>query len=299
MAESFASQWLEIDQLNDPTHEIDAELFPTYNEALREAMHQEAVHYFYNALTEERDLLKLLDGEYTFMNEVLAKHYQIDGVKGDEMRKVNLSSGDRRGGVLGMAGVLTATSLPNRTSPVLRGKWVMEKILATAAKPPPPNIPELEEAKKAHDETDLRKLLIAHRDNPGCIGCHKDMDDLGFALENFDAIGRWRESYPQLVTPIDVSGALQTGENFEGVAELKQVLLNKKDQFAKGISKKMLGYALGRSIVFKDKKTVEMLAATLTENEFDPVPFIEALVNSYPFKYKKSDPVVVDTDFGS
>ena len=261
-------------------------------------MYQEAVHYFNYTLTESRDLLELLDSRYTFLNQRLADHYGIKGVDGDQMRRVELIQKER-GGIMGMASVLTTTSLPNRTSPVLRGKWVMEKILATPAKPPPPNVPDLEATKEVHDELSLRELLVIHREDPACFGCHQDMDDLGFALENFDAIGRWRTSYENSLDPIDVTGTLKSGESFEGAIQLKEILLGKREQFAKGLSKKMLGYALGRSIVFKDKKTVDYLASILMESDFDPVPFIEELVLCYPFQYKKSDPVVVIKDFGT
>lgn len=297
MAESFASQWLEVDRLKDPTHQIDSTLFPSYSEGLKESMGQEAVLYFYHTLTQSKNFLELLSGNYTFLNEDLANHYGIEGVQGEEMRKVDLQDA-LRGGVLGMAGVLTATSLPNRTSPVLRGKWVLEKILATAAKPPPPNVPELKTAKEAQNEISLRELMVLHRDNVACRGCHQEMDDLGFALENFDAIGRWRSEYKPGSPAIDVSGSLKTGEQFNGPVELKAILMEKKDRFAKGISKKMLGFALGRSIEFKDSQVIEHLAETLVKNNFNPDPFIEEIVMSYPFRFKKSDPVVVDNEFG-
>lgn len=298
MAESFSSQWLEIAELDDPTFEKDDNLFPDFTADLRQAMYDETVQYFYYTLTQSRDFMDLLDSRYTFLNERLAKHYGIEGVKGKEMRKVDLLQ-EERGGVLGMASVLTATSLPNRTSPVLRGKWVMEKILATPAKPPPPNIPDLEATRETHDELSLRKLLVIHREDPSCFGCHQDMDDLGFALENFDAVGRWRTTYDNSPDPIDVTGSLKSGENFEGALQLKEILASKKEQFAKGISKKMLGFALGRSIEFKDTKTVDDLAGVLMENQFDPLPFMEELALSYPFRYKKSDPVVVDKNVGT
>lgn len=297
MAESFVSQWLEIDDLKEPTFEMDNHLFPEFDTELRAAMHEETVQFFYHTLSESRNLLELLNGQYTFLNEKLANHYGIDGIEGNEMRQVDLS-GSERGGILGMASVLTATSLPNRTSPVLRGKWVMEKVLATPAKPPPPNVPDLEASKEIHDELSLRELLVIHREDPACFGCHQDMDDLGFALENYDAIGRWRTAYNNSPGPIDVTGALKSGEIFEGAAQLKEILIGKEEQFAKGISKKMLGFALGRSIEFKDTKTVEQLASVLVENKFDPVPFIEELALSYPFQYKKTDPVVVDVTLG-
>lgn len=298
MAESFVSQWLEIDDLNDPTFEMDANLFPEFNIALREAMHEETVQFFYHTLYKSRNLLELLNGRYTFLNEILAQHYGIEGVKGPEMRRVDLTTPER-GGILGMASILTATSLPNRTSPVLRGKWVMEKVLATPAKAPPPNVPDLETAQEIHDGLSLRQLLEIHRKDPSCFGCHQDMDDLGFALENYDAIGRWRTAYDNIQGPIDVTGSLKSGEHFEGAVQLREILIAKDEQFAKGISRKMLGFALGRSIEFKDTKTVDQLAKVLMENGFDPVPFIEELVLSYPFQYKKTDAVEMDPSVGS
>jgi hypothetical protein len=248
-------------------------------------------------LSDSRNFLELLDGNYTFLNESLAKHYGLSGIEGDSLRKVELDLPER-GGILGMASVLTATSLPNRTSPVLRGKWVMEKVLSSPPKPPPPNVPDLEATNEIHDELTLREALVIHREDPACFGCHQDMDDLGFALENFDAVGRYRTKYRNSSKIIDVSGSLKSGETFQGAVELKQILNTKQEQFANGISRKMLGFALGRSVVFKDTKTVEELANTLIEYKFDPVPFIEEIVLSYPFQYKKTDKVVVDHNVG-
>ncbi len=293
MAESFVSQWLEIDDLNLPTFEMDQELYPQFTDELKLAMYRETVQFFDYALHQRRNLLDLLHAPYTFLNEPLADHYGIAGVKGPEMRKVELHS-NLRGGVLGMGSVLVATSLPNRTSPVLRGKWVMEKLLATPAKAPPPNVPDLEKTQEIHDGLSLRKLLEIHREDPSCYSCHQEMDDLGFALENFDAIGRWRGTYDNSPEPIDVSGSLKSGEEFAGAMELKEILITKERQFAKSIAKKMLGFALGRSIEFKDSKTVDHLTEVLVENQFDPLPFIEELVMSYPFQYKKTDPVEQD-----
>lgn len=299
MAESFASQWLEVDNIDDVSAQIDRELFPSFTDELKVAMKGEVVNFFHHIITEEKDFLKLISSDYTFLNEVIADHYGIKGVEGSEFRKVKMGENNPRRGILGMAGVLTATSLPNRTSPVLRGKYVMEKILATPAKPPPPNVPELEISATLHDELDLRELLVMHREDPACIGCHRDMDDLGFALENYDAIGRYRDNYPNSNNLIDNSGALQSGETFDGAFELVELLVDKKERFAKGISKKMLGYALGRSIVFKDKKTIDELINNLVENNFNPDPFIKEVAMSFPFRYKKSDPVIVDEAFGS
>lgn len=293
MAESFAAQWLEVDRLSDPAHSVDQEIFPEYNTDLAHWMRQEAVEFFYYTLSGQSSLLDLIDGQYTFLNEPLAQHYGIDGVEGLYMRRVELDN-PARGGILGMGGVLTATSLPHRTSPVLRGKWVLEKILGTPAKAPPPNVPELEASKKTTDEMSLREMLAIHRENPACQGCHQEMDDLGFALENYDAIGRWRNSYSVKLANIDASGMLKSGEQFNGPAELKQILKNKKDQFAKSFSQKMLGYALGRSIDFKDTKTIEDLSNTLLENDFAAQDFLTEVAMSFPFRYRLSDPVVVE-----
>jgi len=297
MAESFVTQWLEIDNLVQPEFEMDHALFPEFDQGLRHSMYSETVEYFYYTLSDSRNFLELLNGRYTFLNETLARHYGLSGIEGNEMRKVELDLPER-GGLLGMASVLTATSLPNRTSPVLRGKWVMEKVLSTPAKPPPPNVPDLETTSEIHDELTLREALVLHREDPACYGCHQDMDDLGFALENFDAIGRWRTSYPNSAKLIDVSGSLKSGEHFQGAAELREILDSKQEQFARAISRKMLGFALGRSIQFIDSKTIEQLANVLLENKFDPVPFIEEVVLSYPFQYKKTDKVVVDHNVG-
>ncbi|NRB47952.1 MAG: DUF1592 domain-containing protein [Saprospiraceae bacterium] len=296
MAESFAAQWLDIDKLSDPSHSVDGDKFPTYTPDLEAFMKEEAVQYFYHTLTESQNLLELLNGNYTFLNRPLAEHYGIEGVEGLALRKVMLGS-EKRGGILGMGSVLTASSLPTRTSPVLRGKWVLEKVLGTPAKAPPPDVPELEAAKNTHEEMTLRELLEVHREDPAGLGGHQEMDDLGFALENYDAIGRWRESYKPQLAQIDASGTLKTGESFDGPAQLKEVLKGKKHLFAKNLSQKFLGFALGRSINFKDYKTVQSLADTLLEENFNSTQFLESVVMSYPFRYKISDPVVVEDDF--
>lgn len=286
-AEAFAGQWLEVEQaMQDP--KTDVEKFPELTEVLRASMHQEVVQFFYHVFTETHNLLELIDSDYTFLNEDLAEHYGIPGIEGPEMRKVALA--DRsRGGVLGMGAVLTATSLPLRTSPVIRGKWVLEQILGTPPPPPPPDVPELAAEKEGvEDELDLRALLSKHRAPSTCSGCHQKMDPIGLGLENFDAIGRWRETYNEAVT-IDASGTLVSGETFEGPAQLKVILREEKEKFAKNLSRKLLSYALGRGVGFKDTPTIEELTQALVENDFNSQAFMLALVNSYPFRHKKSD----------
>ena len=285
--EAFASQWLEIETIRASPH-TDLEKYPEFTEALQEAMYEETVQYFYHVFSQSRNLLDLLDSDYTFLNATLAQHYDIEGITGSEMRKVVLPHRNR-GGVLGMGAVLTSTSLPLRTSPVLRGKWVLEQLLGTPPPPPPPDVPELESAKESvKNELDLRALLNAHRAPSSCSGCHQKMDPIGLGLENFDAVGKWREVYGGNQS-IDASGVLVSGESFEGPAELKLILLEKKELFAKNLARKLLSYALGRGVGFKDTPALTELTHSLLEHEFDPQELMFALVNSYPFKHKRSD----------
>jgi hypothetical protein len=195
---------------------------------------------------------------------------------------------NERGGILGMAGVLTATSLPNRTSPVLRGKWVLEQVLGTPPPPPPPDVPELD---VGHDDGEtvetLRAILERHREDPTCNSCHQAMDPIGLGLENFDAIGRWRTAYG--AEEIDPSGIMESGEQFDGPAGLRKILVGKRELFAKTISKKMLSFALGRSLEFKDTPTIEHLQQHLLKSDFNCEELMIEIARSYPFRYKKSD----------
>ena len=287
LGKQFAIQWLDLKKLNDPAFQLDPDIFPEYTQALRSFMLEEVEQFFNYVMLKRQNFLDLLDSDYSFLNEDLAEHYGMKGIEGKELQRVQFVS-DQRGGILGMAGVLTATSLPTRTSPVLRGKWVLEQVLGTPAPPPPPDVPELE---ASHDSTQgvqtLRQLLEKHRADPACQGCHKAMDPIGLGLENFDGIGRWREAYGN--EAIDASGVLKSGEAFEGPAELRQILLTKKELFAKNFSEKMLSFALGRAIVFRDTPTIEHLQQTLLETNFNSKRFLMELVKSFPFRYKKSD----------
>ncbi|MDN5212904.1 DUF1592 domain-containing protein [Fulvivirgaceae bacterium BMA12] len=285
-AETFSSQWLTVDKLKLPKPLADPEKFPEFTPSLRKSMYNEVVTYFYHVLTERRNFLELIDSDYTFLNQELAEHYGISSVKGDTMRKVLLDD-HARGGVLGMGGVLTVTSLPTRTSPVLRGKWVLEEILGKPPPPPPPDAGELPEDEAAHQDLGLRALLEIHRSKPACQSCHEKMDPLGLGLENFDAIGRWRKSYGHVL--IDASGKLTNGKTFNGPADLKIILREEKEAFARNIAVKMLSYALGRSVLFTDEPALRALESCLLENDFHTEKFIIALVKSYPFRFKIND----------
>ena len=194
---------------------------------------------------------------------------------------------DRSGGVLGMGAVLATTSISTRTSPVLRGKWVMEQILGISPPPPPPEVSALTEDKGIHEKLGLRKILEMHRSNPECRGCHEKMDPLGLGLENYDPTGKWRDTYE--VVKVDASGVTADGERFNGPGELKKILLNQKQRIARNIATRMLSYALGRSVLFTDEPALVKLENTLLANDFRPEPFLQELVTSYVFLSKIND----------
>jgi hypothetical protein len=287
LAENFATQWLEINRLKEPSFSMDEAVFPEYDATIGDLLHQETVAYFHHVFTQSQNLLELLDSDYTFLNQRLAQHYGLNGTFGDQL-ELSCVDQPERGGLLGMGAVLTTTSMPHRTSPVLRGKWVLEQILGTPPPPPPPDVPELEASQGIHDELSLRQMLELHRADPACSGCHRDMDALGLGMESFDALGRWRETY-QNGQAIDASGELASGEQFVGPVELKRTLTQKQELFARNFSEKMLSFALGRSLSFYDTPTVDLLSQNLMEHNFDSREFLFALVNSFPFRYKKTD----------
>ncbi|CAD5276328.1 MULTISPECIES: DUF1592 domain-containing protein [unclassified Imperialibacter] len=285
-AESFSTQWLGINKLLDTQPIVDPEKFPDFDMPLREALYRETVEYFYYVLTDSKNMMELVNSNYTFLNQKLADFYGVEGNFTDEYKKVLLANANR-GGVMGMGSVLTVSSLPVRTSPVLRGKYVMEQIMGISPPPPPPEVAELVEDEGAHSELGLRKLLERHRSSPGCFSCHQKMDPLGLGLENFDATGRWRDSYGKVA--IDASGTLADGREFNGPAELKVLLMDEKEKIARNLATKVLSYALGRGTIFTDEPALRKLETALLENNFNPDPFIVELVKSYPFRMKIND----------
>ena len=282
-AENFTGQWLGVRRL-ETTVQPDAQRFPGYTPALRKAMQMEPSEFFLSLLRDDASLLKLLDADYTFANEELAIHYGIAGVVGEKMRRVTLNDANR-GGVLAMAGVLTLTSYPLRTSPVLRGRWVLDEILGTPPPPPPPLVPSLPPDDKSKEGQTLRQQLEKHRSKAECAACHQRMDPLGFGLENFDAIGRWRTKIGD--DPIDANGVLTTGEKFEGPAELKTILLAKKETFIRNMTERMLAYALGRGLEFRDRPAVKQIMAAQAQDDYLSSTLILEIVKSYPFQYRR------------
>lgn len=283
-ADGFGAQWLGIRTLG-VTVRPDARTFPEFSAELAAAMREETILLFDAIVREDRSLLDVVQADFTFVNEKLANHYKISGVKGPEMRRITLNDPFRRG-VLGHASVLTVTSFPHRTSPVLRGRWVLEELLGAEVPPPPPDAPVLNEREKTQENLTFRQKLEKHRSKPECASCHSRMDPLGFGLENFDAIGRWRTELGG--KPVDTEGVMPTGEKFRGPLELATLLLDKrKPEFLLNVSRKALGYALGREVRKVDLTVVKDCVAALQKDDNRFSSMIETIVLSVPFTHRK------------
>lgn len=282
LVENFAGQWLELRSLDIRTP--DPEMFPEFNDDLRAAMRTETEMFVAAVLREDRSVLELLDADFTFVNEPLAKLYGIGGVQGDEFRRVSLEGQDR-GGLLTQASILTITSNPTRTSPVKRGKWILENLLASPPPPPPPDVPELDEKTEAGTAATLREKLQLHLKNKACASCHERMDPLGFALENFDAIGRWRDK--DAGQPIDSSGKLPGGETVAGASDLRKLLATqRKDKFVECLTEKLMVYALGRGLDYQDQCTIREITSAVERDNYRFSRLIVEIVLSQPFTHQ-------------
>ncbi len=288
LASNFGLQWLQIQRLD--TVAPDPKYFPTFNPKLRADMLKETELFLASIFGEDRSILDLLDADYTFVNQRLSWHYGIwkndngEAIRGNTLQRVSLKD-PKRGGILTQASVLTVTSNPTRTSPVKRGRWVLEQLLGTPPPPPPPDVPELAEDHDAITGTTLRERLEQHREDPACANCHAKMDPIGFALENYDAIGKFREKEGE--QDIDSTGQLPDGTTFKGIADLKQILKDRKKQFAQCLTEKMLIYALGRGLEFYDKPTVDRIVAQLEANDYKVSVLITGIVKSDPFRLRR------------
>ena len=278
LAENFASQWLETRRLAELTP--DPTLFPDFDDSLRTAMCAETELFFEAIRQGDRSVLDFLDADYTFVNERLARHYDLPGIIGNHFRRVSLA-GSSRGGVLTQASVLAATSNPNRTSPVKRGKWILENILGAPPSPPPSGVEALKEGKNHAHAGTIRRRMEQHRTDPTCASCHRRMDPLGFGLENFNAIGGWRENDEG--QPVDSSGRLPSGPAFRGASELKAALMTRRKAFVRCLAEKMLTYALGRGLDRADRRAVDQVVATLERNQYRFSALVIASVESDPF----------------
>jgi hypothetical protein len=289
----FVEQWLRTRELGGEKSP-DPELFPSYatDEELRSDIRFQPILFFRELLIQDLSLLNLLESKHTIGTRNLARHYEVKMPLRPNMLKqphwLELPEGTHRGGLLGMSAVLAVSSHPYRTSPVLRGAWILDSILGTPPPPPPPDVPALEEAHQGAAPKSVRERLSRHRANPACASCHDRIDPLGFALENFDPIGRWR--HDDAGRPVDSSGELADGAKFRGPDELKQVLLARKGRFIRNLTAKLFGYALGRGLTLQDSCAVEAIAAHVEENGYRAQALIDAIVWSTPFRYQAPAP---------
>jgi hypothetical protein len=281
LGENFAGQWLLIRNLKSVSP--DAKTFPQFDEALRSAMLQETLLFFDAMVKEDRNLLDFLDADFTFVNERLARHYGIRGIQGNEFRRVSLA-GTARGGILTHASILTVTSNVTRTSPVKRGKFVLENLLNVNVPPPLPDVPDLSEAPEAVASGSLRRRMEMHQAKPECAVCHQKMDPIGFALEHFDAIGGWRDKDGSF--EIDSDGTLADGRRFRGAAELRIHLRKEPDAFRRCLAEKLLTYALGRGVDHADRPAVDKICEETRKGNDSMSAIILAIVGSEPFQMR-------------
>ncbi len=283
-AQTFVEQWL-------GTRALGREFKPDksikgYDSELEGGMKYEPVFFFHEILTENRSLLDLIDADYTYINRRLSRHYKVKGEFREQPKRVDIENDPHRGGLLSMAAILAVSSHPHRTSPVLRGKWILETLLGDTPPPPPPGIPPLDEDSREDEAQSLRQRLEQHRADPTCATCHDKMDPLGFSLENYDVLGRWRTE--EGGQPVDARATMPGGTEFEGPAQLKQILMDRKDQIVRHLTRKMLGYALSRGLTFEDFCTIDAIVEDLKANEYGSHRLLMGIVESIPFRYKFS-----------
>jgi len=282
LVENFAGQWLQL--RNVKSWHPDPDRFPEFDDSLRTALERESELFFQYIVKEDRSVLDFIDADYTFLNDRLARHYGIAGVRGSYFRRVALATGER-GGILTQGAVLMVSSRPTRTSPVLRGKWILENVLGAPPPPPPPDVPALSDAAN-NSAKDLRAQLEKHRANAACATCHVRLDPMGFALENYDATGKFRTQ--EGGSTIDASGQLPGGIKFSGPAELKKILLERKDEFVECMAEKLMTYALGRGLESYDQPAVRQVRRETAANDYKFSAMVLAIVNSTPFEMRRT-----------
>jgi hypothetical protein len=286
LSRHFAGQWLGFDELREVA-DPDTKRFPTFTPSLRTAMYRESIECFNHLIRENRPVTELIHADYTYVNHELANHYGLSNIEGTKLRKIHLAD-PNRGGVIGQASILTTTSVPLRTSPVKRGKWILDTLLGTPPPPPPPDAGVLPGDDKSSQGLSFREQLQIHREKPSCAGCHEKIDPLGFGLENFDAIGRWRTTDAN-GKPIDSLATLPGDVVFSTPAELKKLLLESDELFLRNITRKLLGYSLGRSLEYYDEPVIRELVKALRENDMKIRPLIHAITESHPFQNRSSN----------
>jgi mono/diheme cytochrome c family protein len=281
---NFGGQWLYVRNMRGVTP--DPNVFPEFDDNLREAMQRETELFIESLIRDDRPAIDLLTANYTFLNERLARHYGIPNVYGNHFRRVTFSD-ERRAGLLGQGSILTVTSYATRTSPVLRGKWLLENILGSPPPPPPPNVPALKENKEDGTNLSVRERMEQHRKNPVCASCHSRMDPLGFALENFNAVGQWRET-SEAGKPVDASGTFPDGTRFDGPAQFRRALTDRRDELVTTITEKLLTYALGRGLEYYDAPAVRKIVREAASTDFSWRALILGVVKSMPFQMRRS-----------
>ena len=289
---NFSQQWLDIRGVRDIVP--DPVLFPEYNPDLGDAFAREIELFVASVLLEDRSVLELLNSNHTFLNERLALHYGVAGVRGDNFRRVELDD-ENRWGLFGKGGILMATSYPNRTAPVLRGAWILEAITGTPPASPPPDVEAFPETQEGEQPRTVRERLEMHRSNPTCNGCHGVMDPLGFALENFDAIGAWRAKDREAGVPIDSSGQLADGTVVNGPKDLREALLAEPTQFVQTLTEKLMIYALGRSVEHYDMPAVRRIVRDAGREDYRFSAILAGIAKSEPFRFS-SAPAADDAD---
>jgi hypothetical protein len=279
---NFAGQWLFLRNL--PATGPVQSIFPDFDEGLRQAFEQETELFFDSIVREDRSALDLLNADYTFLNERLAQHYNIPNVKGSHFRRVSLPKDSMRSGLLGQGSILTVTSYPDRTSPVVRGKWILENLVGAPPPPPLPNVPALKPTNESGAVLSMRERMAQHRANPVCASCHAVMDPLGLSLENFDGVGKWR-TLGESGAPVDATGVFPDGTKFTGPAGLKQALVQ-SDRFVTTLTEKMLTYALGRGLEYYDGPAVRAIVRDAARKDYQFSSFILGVVQSTPFQMR-------------
>lgn len=284
LTDDFAARWLQIKKL--PTARPSTEFFPDFQPDIRKAMYDETALFFDRLRQDDGSLLDLLDANYTYLNESLAAYYKIPGVQGKEMRRVELKPEFHRGGLLGMGSILALTSHTSRTSPTLRGKWILEVLLGAPPPPPPPDAGMFKEEEKGKEPTSFREKLTQHAVRASCASCHKKLDPLGFALENYDAVGLWRKD--DRGKPLDTTGVLPTGEKISGAADLKQIITQRKDQFLRNLTEQLFLYALGRELDWYDDLTLNSVHEGVVKDQGRFSRLILGIVQSAPFQNRRN-----------
>jgi Protein of unknown function (DUF1592)/Protein of unknown function (DUF1588)/Protein of unknown function (DUF1585)/Protein of unknown function (DUF1595) len=284
LVDNWAAQWLQLRNLGRT--KPDPKRFPTVDDELLDAMRRETSMFIETIIKEDRSILDIIDAPFTFVNGPLARHYGIKGVDGEAFQRVTLD-GEQRGGVLTQGAILTVSSYPTRTSPPVRGKWVLENLLGTPPPPPPDDVPSLNESNLG-TEVSMRERLEQHRKDPSCSPCHNLMDPLGFGLENYDAVGAWRTHDGKF--PIETAGTLPGGQSFTGSKGLKEILKGKSDAFVHNVTEKLLTYSLGRGLERFDRPTVNAISREVASSNYKFSALVMEVVKSKPFQMQSAEP---------